>query len=476
MFVCTNEFLDYLKSFRTEGAIRGDGSIDDLVTTVADEEIRLFQLSDIHLAPYEVFSDTVPTTDFIDSNFVEAALHLHEKWKRDFENGDAFSGLLVSGDLIYAPAMSGNDEEKNRTRSHACAIHSLSKLAERMRIKNDAILVAPGNHDIYRGGNTRAKKIGSFQTAVKPLDKTSELVGDKYRADDWARYPRLLLLGDEHGVVAIFAMDSNHVPYNHPPKPESASKTGKEEGLIMVPKFFDAQLERISQFLTTTLNGMEAVKRWKKYVENGATPENDLQHTFTASLLALLIIETIREGTPGYDFDAYLVIKAVLIHDIGEIYEQDTLYIDKSIDGDIREIEAFCHHYRDFDAPLAEALLHGFLLQFVGKTITLQDAERLSPQVWEKMAVLRQGGWREALIFEAVERYGYILYAYEQFRLKGDIMILVHVLRHQQAHLQRLAQTLPAFGEKFYPQSLDKQISDLLAQVQDQYVEAPTNQ
>jgi len=53
------------------------------------------------------------------------------------------------------------------------------------------------------------------------------------------------------------------------------------------PRFRDARLDRHATFLTEATDRMEAVPRWAKYVARGARPENDLQHTFSAMVLAV---------------------------------------------------------------------------------------------------------------------------------------------------------------------------------------------
>ena len=104
-------------------------------------------------------------------------------------------------------------------------------------------------------------------------------------------------------------------------------------------------LNSLEEILQTSLD-MEKSIRWKKYFKRGeARQENTLQHSYKASLLACIVLENEEEycrnhGLP-VTFDKGLVLESVILHDLGEIEEGDTVYIDKTADGDRKEQNYF---------------------------------------------------------------------------------------------------------------------------------------
>src|SRR3989344_4109748 len=107
---------------------------------------------------------------------------------------------------------------------------------------------------------------------------------------------------------------------------------------------------------------LRKVIRWGKYVKRGARRQDTLQHSYSFALLALCLFPRLRTHV---SFDEHLVLKAILLHDIGEgEVKADTLYIDKNHDGDIAECTAFLDQFGDsFGREGRDA----FLLQFAPK-------------------------------------------------------------------------------------------------------------
>lgn len=221
--------------------------------------------------------------------------------------------------------------------------------------------------------------------------------------------------------------------------------------------FYDVRLERHAKFLTETTDGMERIQRWTKYVAQGARPENDLQHTFSATLLAVIMIETLRQETDHVPvFDAYSVLAGVVLHDLGETVVGDTHYIDKSDDIDQREIDAFTAMTECFGGRLRTTLIELFTSQFATRQ---SDTAALCSA--------------EALVFDAIERYGYLLYAYREYHQNGQLPLLVQVLRNQQARLSELAVLLPTFGVAFYTPKLDAAVTRFLKTHRGRFPETP---
>lgn len=233
---------------------------------------------------------------------------------------------------------------------------------------------------------------------------------------------------------------------------------------------FDHSLvDVLGKYLSGIQGGMESVPRWEKYVAMGATPENDLQHTFTASQLAVYVIESLSCDN---DMDRYLVLKSVLLHDLGEVTTRDTHYIDKDGSQDLAEIAAFVEQISIFPYDIRQNYLKGFLLQFVSERARI-DRTSLGhlPEVQRVLDELLVTHYVEGLMFEAIERYGYILYAYREYIQRNDIAILLQVLRHQHPALCALAEELPGFADRFYPETLMRGVDDFLVRYQGEYAE-----
>lgn len=190
---------------------------------------------------------------------------------------------------------------------------------------------------------------------------------------------------------------------------------------------------------------LPGVLRWSKYVERaeGARRQDSLQHSFSLTLLAKILIERLR---PHVTLDSELLLTAALVHDMGEgEIGQDTLYIDKSVERDLREYQAFVSRFTQLPNAELEAFCRAFLLQFA-----LKSPKGFPPAACAIMDELARTRRTEALAFEALERWDYVLYALEQYRERENAMILVQTLRHQIPHLRALAIELPGFGTAIF--------------------------
>lgn len=210
--------------------------------------------------------------------------------------------------------------------------------------------------------------------------------------------------------------------------------------------------ERLSEAL-----GLERVIRWQKYVKRGeARRENSLQHTYAASLLAIAVLENERRYS---DFDPYLVLKGVIVHDIGEIQTGDTVYMDKSDGVDQQEYCFFREFMSEFPDSVRGGLEEAYNLQHAGKQWFSKMADRLG-----------QEATLEFKLFDAIERLGYVIFAYREYR-NGNEKIFVQTLRNQHPHLVRLAMELPGFGKEFYSQMIQDSVEAFLKGYEGRYTE-----
>lgn len=198
-------------------------------------------------------------------------------------------------------------------------------------------------------------------------------------------------------------------------------------------------MEKVRQAWGTTLDvwksgqeGLPLVPRWSKYVgkDQGVREQDSLKHSYSLTVLGTIFLERMRDCQP---LDGELLLSALLIHDHGEgEVGRDTLYLDKTAEGDLAEYLAFRKRYEPL-GPDFRAFHRAFLLQFAAK-----DPPGFPDDAKRVMADLRSGRMPEALAFDALERWDYVLYALEQYFERGNEKILVQVLRNQVPKLDRL--------------------------------------
>jgi hypothetical protein len=211
----------------------------------------------------------------------------------------------------------------------------------------------------------------------------------------------------------------------------------------------------IKQFLRESIDGLESVERWSAYVRNGAArAENDLQHTLETVLLALVVLEALESEPPAFQYDRYDVLACAAVHDLGEIVAGDTLYRQKTRQTEEHERSVMQTHLSRLPGHIAVSILDYYEVQY-GR----------SPR-----DNFRKGGPRDArrgsqLVFELIERTGYLLYAIGEFeRSESNIRLLVQVARNQYEPLLALLELIPA-GRRIFPDD----ILHGLAQVLEEY-------
>ena len=204
---------------------------------------------------------------------------------------------------------------------------------------------------------------------------------------------------------------------------------------------------------------LSKVIRWKKYVKRGSRPQDTLQHSYSFALFALCLFPRLRAYV---SFDETLILKAVLLHDIGEgEINADMLYIDKSHNGDVAECAAFLNR---FGNSFGEEGREAFLLQFATKAAHMAHYQDELYHLLGRRQV-------ESLVFEAIERFDYLLYALEQWIERKKVKILVQVLRNQVPHFDRLCLKLPGFREELWTSDLEKWSHDFLSVHHGKWVE-----
>lgn len=195
--------------------------------------------------------------------------------------------------------------------------------------------------------------------------------------------------------------------------------------------------KRLFEFLAAPQENLPLVIRWSTYQEEGCEPkgrlQNTLQHSFTITLLAMMVIHMLR---PTYPLkDELLLGTAFAVHDMGEgILGRDTLYPDKTAAGDAEEYVAFAKSLQGLDASTRNFLTRAFLLQFALKSPAHWDAFPIDARIM--LAELKQTYAAEALLFEALEHIDYMLYGLEQ-RIERQVPNIMEDLVEKQLPLIR---------------------------------------
>lgn len=213
---------------------------------------------------------------------------------------------------------------------------------------------------------------------------------------------------------------------------------------------------------------LQKVMRWSQYVEadpRSVRHQDSLQHSYALMLLGFIVCDRLSRYGPV--LDGLLIQRALLIHDHGEgELGSDTLYIDKSEAGDLNEYLAFVERYSSLPPSDFREFHRAFLLQFA-----LKCPASFPREAKEEMQRLVRRNRDDCLAFEAIERFDYVLYAWEQERHLDNARILVQVLRNQMPHLDRLAEELIGFGTEIWTPAIREYFREFLAQYEGRWVE-----
>lgn len=204
------------------------------------------------------------------------------------------------------------------------------------------------------------------------------------------------------------------------------------------------------------------VRRWSNFQ---GRPQTTLAHTATIPLVAMAVIAAVRNHDEEIPFNEELVLGALLLHDLGETVKaeegKDTVYLNKNDSQDALELEAFKGHLESYPEYAREKLLTQYLLQHVRKREAFQGADRA---ILERLAALNRN---EALLFELVERFDYMLYAFHELKERGNMRIMVHTLRNQHARLYELSREFKGFAREYYTSGFCHWAEDLLRRHKD---------
>ena len=180
----------------------------------------------------------------------------------------------------------------------------------------------------------------------------------------------------------------------------------------------------IEHFLNNSIKGLEDIIRWKPYIKMGISKENDLQHSFSTVLLAILVLEILEEDPPLIKYNKYEILACSALHDLGEINVGDTLYKYKTLESISNELESYNQQINCFPEYLKVKLFRLYTMQLINFNEVNFESSDLG----------------NAIIFNFIERLGYLLFAMREYKKsKNNIVLLIQVIRNQ---LEQIKETL----------------------------------
>ncbi len=206
------------------------------------------------------------------------------------------------------------------------------------------------------------------------------------------------------------------------------------------------------------------VVRWGGFYGRGkCRRQDDLEHSHSVQLAGSFIIGKLKKHLV---FDSDLLRDALLLHEMGEaILQRDVLANIKNGDPyhDAREYAAFLESIesiRTLDSCLYDYYQKAFLLQFCLGNGTLKG---FPEPAYALMRQLASECRIEALLFKAIERWDYVLFAYEQAVQRQSLLLLVGVLHDEMTPLNQLALELPPFGREIWTPEVEQEAGRFVA-------------
>lgn len=207
----------------------------------------------------------------------------------------------------------------------------------------------------------------------------------------------------------------------------------------------------VLEIVTDSQTALSDIYRWGKYADTGIRKQNDLEHSFSITILASIIMAKICDHTRP--IDRQLVLNAFLVHDYGEgLLGRDICLVDKTGHDDIDEYKAFINKFSVLDKRICNQFHRAYLLQYI-----TSERPDFPPEAQAIMEELRENRMLEALIFMAVETLEYILYALEQHG-NGHKTILAEVLANAEKRIAFLKNNLCGFKEAIWTEEIEKAI------------------
>lgn len=200
-------------------------------------------------------------------------------------------------------------------------------------------------------------------------------------------------------------------------------------------------------------NGLGRVIRWSQYRDTRIRVQTTLEHTYGIAFLAQSFPAQLN-GRLQPPIDKEMLVKALIVHDIPECFEGDTLYENKNTAQDVREylswrqfIEGAASQLK-FNRADLKKLDELYLLQFC---LAGDEVFKFPVHAARILMKLREERRNEALWFRFLEHFDYVLYAEEQFVKFGNKKIMSEVATAQVPVLDQLSRQLTCLSNFWTP-------------------------
>lgn len=188
----------------------------------------------------------------------------------------------------------------------------------------------------------------------------------------------------------------------------------------------------ITEFTLYSSDKLGEEIRWGKYLPLGIRRESVLSHSYSSSLLAIIVLNILEDTPPDFEYDPYKLLSCVILHDLGEIDCGDTLYKDKSDSNDRCEYSAFKKLISQLPASLQDKLVAQYSLQFDEKMKKSLEIQLLKDGIGNQ--------W----LYEFIERTGYIMFAIDAYEQNDKALpLLLQVMRNQLTRVESLLTKIP---------------------------------
>lgn len=208
-----------------------EADLADCCLEVPGNIVRILQISDLHASLDPQINPVQRKAAFLDQ-FNKARELCKSGLQPELDESDTkFHGFIVSGDLINAPNVFAglprntfktigshvSNANKSIGEAHDFAYSCIHDMADLINAnKRKSCLILPGNHDLQMYYSSTPSINNAIQSFFDKIHLNFCRGGGTLPAQYFAHAPRLCLLGNKKGVVALLGLDSNHAAYANP--------------------------------------------------------------------------------------------------------------------------------------------------------------------------------------------------------------------------------------------------------------------
>ena len=220
------------------------------------------------------------------------------------------------------------------------------------------------------------------------------------------------------------------------------------------------QVQRLWTELQEVLNS-DAVLRWGRFADlpSRIRSQNLIEHSYSITVLGTYVVEKLRPHFPNLDLA--LILKGLLIHDIGEaLLKRDVSFTEKKATDDVDEYKAVKSALSGLSVELQEMYLEAFLLQFCLDTEKYHLFDADAQATLRSLAKSKQ--W-EARVFNLIEHVDYLMFMLETYKAGNDYLLYHVLLSTELSSWERLREAIPGVEELILGEDVAVWFRDFMA-------------